>query len=207
MSVTTRKIPYFSQWESPDLTAAVVAEGAAVALARDPLWRGSGAADLAEYVHWADHVCGMACLKMILAARTGHAPPTLELARGCTEAGGYLPQPDGGIKGLIYAPFTRFVAERYGMKAEVVVGIEAGDLPGILRQAEFFMASVHPAIRWPERPAPGQGGHLVLVHAASAEAVVFHNPSGHDAAARQDVALPPEVFGRFFAGRGIAIHP
>ncbi|MFC7554104.1 hypothetical protein ACFQU7_20705 [Pseudoroseomonas wenyumeiae] len=149
----------------------------------------------------------MACLKMILAARTGHAPPTLELARGCTEAGGYLPQPDGGIKGLIYAPFTRFVAERYGMKAEVVVGIEADDLPGILRQAEFFMASVHPAIRWPERPAPGQGGHLVLVHAASAEAVVFHNPSGHDTAARQDVALPPEVFGRFFAGRGIAIHP
>jgi hypothetical protein len=202
-----RTIPYFSQWESPGLTGAVLAQGAAAALARDPLWAASGAADLAEYVTWADHVCGMACLKMMLAARTGHAPPTLELARGCTAAGGYVVQPDGAIRGLIYAPFTRFVAERFGMRAEVVVGIGAEAIPALLREAEFFMASVHPAIRWPERPAPGQGGHLVLVHAASATEVVFHNPSGHDDAACRDVALPLPVFARFFAGRGVAVYP
>ncbi|MDB5369426.1 MAG: hypothetical protein JWP20_984 [Roseomonas sp.] len=185
----------------------MVAEGAAAALLRDPLWAGSGARDLADYARWAEHVCGMACLKMILAARTGQAVPTLELARGCTAFGGYAEQPGGGIRGLIYAPFTRFVAARFGMAAEVVVDIGATDLPGILESAEFFLASVHPGIRWPDRPPPAKGGHLVLVHAASAAGVVFHNPSGHDAATQEDVAMPLEVFASFFAGRGVAIHP
>jgi hypothetical protein len=89
----------------------------------------------------------------------------------------------------------------------VVVGIEAASIPALLREAEFFMASVHPAIRWPDQPAPGQGGHLVLVHAASAAGVVFHNPSGHEDATRQDVTLPLPEFGRFFAGRGVAVYP
>ena len=205
-AVTLRNVPYYSQWESRDLTASVVAEGAKVALARDPLWASSGAADLDEYVEWADHVCGMACLKMMLAARSGMVVPTLELARGCTDFGGYVIQPDGAIKGLIYAPFTRFVAERFGMRAEVVVDVEAADLPGIMARAEFFMASVHPGVRWPEREPPGKGGHLVLVHAATPERIVFHNPSGHDRDSQEDAALAPEVFARFFAGRGVAVY-
>lgn len=205
--MTTGGVPYFSQWESRDLTDAVVAEGAKAALGRDPLWAASGAASQAEYVDWADHVCGMACLKMMLAVRTGQVVPTLELARGCTAHGGYVLQPDGGIKGLIYAPFTRFVAERFGMAAEVVVGVEAADLPGIMARAQFFMASVHPGIRWPQRAPPSRGGHLVLVHAATAERIVFHNPSGHDRAAQENAVLAPAAFARFFAGRGVAVYP
>jgi len=200
-------VPYFSQWESRDLTAAVVAEGAKAALVRDPLWASSGAATQAEYVEWADHVCGMACLKMMLAARTGQVVPTLELARGCTQHGGYVRQPDGGIKGLIYAPFTRYVAAQFGMAAEVVVGVDAAALPDILDRAEFFMASVHPGIRWPEREPPGRGGHLVLVHRATAGRIVFHNPSGHDRAAQENAVLAPAAFDRFFAGRGVAVYP
>jgi hypothetical protein len=202
----TRTIPYFSQWETPDLTLAVVAQGAALALPGDPLWAASGAADIAEYTRWADQVCGMACLKMMLATR-GTLLPTLELARGCTEYGGYVEQPDGNIKGLIYAPFTRYIAARFGMAAEVLVDITATDLPGIMARAEFFLASVHPGIRWPDRAPPSRGGHLVLVHAAGPAGVLFHNPSGHDDAARRDVALPLDVFARFFAGRGVAVYP
>ncbi len=41
------------------------------ALPRDPSWQASGAHSIEEYVAWASHVCGMACLKMILAHRTG----------------------------------------------------------------------------------------------------------------------------------------
>jgi hypothetical protein len=33
----------------------------------------------------------------------------------------------------------------------------------------------------------------------------FHNPSGDTPATQADVRLPPAVFGRFFAGRGILI--
>ena len=60
-------------------------------------------------------------------------------------------------------------------------------------------------IRWPEREPPSKGGHLVLVTAASQEVIRFHNPSGHDAASQADVTLPPAVFDRFFAKRGISV--
>ena len=201
-------VPYYSQWESRDLTLAVLSEGAEAALLRDPAWRGSGARTVEEYARWAGHACGMACLKMILAAGTGTAVPTLELARLCTEYGGYVVNPENGaIKGMIYAPFVTFIDERLGIKGEVVTGVTASDLPGLMRRSQFFMASVHHTIRWPDREAPGKGGHLVLVTAASPDRIVFHNPSGHDPASQENVALPLPVFDHFFAGRGVRIDP
>lgn len=197
-------VPYFSQWASADRAADILS--GALRLADDPRWAESGAADAADYARWADHVCGMACLKMALAARDGRDVPLLELTRGCAAYGGYVVEGDD-IRGLIYAPFTRFVRERFGIESEVVVDVGAADLPAMLRRARFFIASVHPAIRRPDDTPPRKGGHLVLVTAASADSIVFHNPSGHDRAAQIDVALAPPVFDRFFAGRGIAILP
>jgi hypothetical protein len=199
-----RAVPYFSQWETPELTLAVLAQGQA-ALRRDPAWRASGADSLEEYVTWANHVCGMACLKMVLAAR-GHLIPTLRLARECTTYGGYVADPSTGeIRGLIYAPFVRYVAETFGLQAEVVTDIGAERLPAMLGMGDLLMASVHPDIRWPDRDPPSRGGHLVLVLGATPEAITFHNPSGHDAASQADVVLPVSAFARFFAGRGIRI--
>ncbi|WP_245906256.1 cysteine peptidase family C39 domain-containing protein [Teichococcus aestuarii] len=199
------RTPYFSQWETPGMTAAVLAEGAETALLRDPAWRGSGAASVEEYARWAGHLCGMACLKMVLAARTGVAHPILELARGCAAEGGYVEEPDGRIRGLIYAPFLRYVAARFGLRATIRLDLAAADIAPLLAGGGYFIASVHKDIRWPERAPPHTGGHLVLVTAATPGAITFHNPSGHEAAAQRDVSLPPAVFGRFFAGRGIAI--
>jgi hypothetical protein len=201
----TRRVPYFSQWETPDMTLAVVEEGARTALLRDPAWRGSGAANIEEYALWAGNICGMACLKMILAARTGKTYPTVPLALECTAYGGYVVEGDGRIRGLIYAPFVPFVKERHGLEAEVVTGIQAADLPAMLGRAEFFIASVHHGIRWPQTEPPSKGGHLVLVTRASNDSVTFHNPSGHVAATRENVEMPLDTFARFFAGRGIAI--
>jgi hypothetical protein len=48
------------------------------ALLDDPLWQQSGAQTVEEYAQWATNLCGMACLKMILATR-GETYPTLEL--------------------------------------------------------------------------------------------------------------------------------
>ncbi len=109
MTEAVQHVPYHSQWESRELTLAILSEGAEVALLRDPAWRGSGARTVEEYAQWAGHACGMACLKMILAAGTGTAVPTLELARLCTEYGGYVVNPENGaIKGMIYAAFVTF---------------------------------------------------------------------------------------------------
>jgi hypothetical protein len=203
MNPPLQAVPFFSQWETPDMTTAVLSEGADVALRRDPLWRASGAETLDEYAVWANNVCGMACLKMILATR-GEIVPTIELAKQCTVYGGYVVT-EGSIKGLIYAPFVRFVQEAFGLQAEVMTNVATSDVPGILRRASFFIASVSSSIRWPEREPPAKGGHLVLVTSASDEAFRFHNPSGHTSATQANAVLAPDDFDRFFANRGIAV--
>ncbi|MDW6021996.1 C39 family peptidase [Mesorhizobium sp. BAC0120] len=197
-------VPYFSQWETADMTSQVLAEGP-LALLRDPLWRNSGAETIEEYARWAVNVCGMACLKMILAAR-GECHPILSLARVCTDYGGYVVnQADASIKGLIYDPFVTFVRERFGLLAETRTSVATTEIPGILTERQFFIASVNSGIRWPHREPPSKGGHLVLVTAASPDTIRFHNPSGHDQCSQANVTLPLDTFDLFFANRGIAL--
>lgn len=195
-------VPYFSQWESPDLATRFIAD--AGALAEDPNWRSSGARDRDEYARWANHVCGMACVKMLIAARTGRVWPILELARGATAHGAYVESGDD-IRGLIYAPCVDYLRMAHGIESEVVTGIQADDLPRLMARAAFFIASVHPWIRTPERAPPKRGGHLVLVTAADDDGIRFHNPSGDSPATSADVRLDLVGFDRFFAGRGLAI--
>jgi hypothetical protein len=207
MRAARSHVPYFSQWESRELVADFVGDGSAIADRHDPQWASSGARAVEEYDAWARHVCGMACLKMILAARTGRIVPTLELARRCTAYGGYTVDPESGlIKGLIYAPFVKFIGEEFAIRAEVVTNVTTAQLPEIFQRAEFVMASVHPWIRWPQREPPGRGGHLVLAIECSASEITFHNPSGHDRSSQEQASLSLEQFDRFFAGRGVAIY-
>jgi hypothetical protein len=205
VNTATKSVPFFSQWETRDITIDVLVRGASVALAEDPNWAASGAIAIDEYVQWASNLCGMACLKMILAARTGRAVPILELARKCTTYGGYTINESGQIKGLIYAPFVEFVRQEFSIDAEIATGISAIDIEGLLRGGEFFIASVHPSIRWPDREPPMKGGHLVLVLEATADVILFHNPSGHDQGSQEYVSVPIPTFDKFFAGRGISI--
>lgn len=197
-------IPYFSQWESPSLAAQIIS--GEVKVRDDPLWRSSGAASVEEYAEWANHLCGMACFKMILAARTGTIHPTLELARAATEFGAYVLK-DGELKGLIYAPFVEMAKSRFGIEAQVVTGIVASDLASIVRPGTLFLASVHPSIRWLKGPPPKKGGHLVLITHADAHGVLFHNPSGHSDSTQRDVTATYDQLGEFFAGRGVLVLP
>ncbi|MBM3627180.1 MAG: hypothetical protein FJX21_05105 [Alphaproteobacteria bacterium] len=195
--------PCFAQWESPAMGRDFAADPAR--LAEDPLWAASGARDAAEYARWAHHVCGMACVRMVLAARGLGAPPILELARAATARGAYVEEAGGAIRGMVYAPCVAWLREDWGIEAEVVVGIDAHGIVRAMERAEFLIASVHPSIRAPDAPPPRRGGHLVLVLEAGPDAIVFHNPSGFDAATRCGARLAPAKFDRFFAGRAIAI--
>jgi hypothetical protein len=198
----TLPVPYVCQWATPELAADLIAGRAT--LADDANWALSGAYDRAEYIEWANHVCGMACLKMVLSHRDGNAPSLMELARRSLPYGAYVREGER-IKGLIYAPFVDYVREQFALAAEVRVGLEPEALLPLLAQHRYFMASVHPGIRQPEQIPPQRGGHLVLVTAVEADRVTFHNPSGDSLATRKQVTLPMSHFGRFFAGRGIAI--
>ena len=193
--------PYFGQWESSGLIGDIIS--GRTRAEDDPAWAASGAASPADYARWADHLCGVACLRMALAARGITPPRARDLARVLTGYGAYVEQEDGNIRGLIYAPAITWLAEAHAMPAEIILDRAAEDIPPLLVDGGLFIASVHPAIRRPAEAAPGKGGHLVLVFGAEQGALRLHNPSGHDAASQADAHVAIADFARFFAGRGI----
>ena len=194
--------PYRAQWESAGLVAEFIAGRDA---ATDPLWTGSGAESAGEYALWSEHLCGCACLQMALGAR-GRAVPRIHAVRRAVQShGGYVVQPDGAIRGLIYAGAVAWL-EAQGIAARVVLDVAAEEIPTLLAPGALLIASVHPSIRWPEQEPPSRGGHLVLVFGATGQGELrFHNPSGDTQATRADARLPPAVFAKFFAGRGILL--
>lgn len=200
----TCDVPVHTQYASPELVASIVYDGLDPAL--DPRWRESGARDVAEYARWCGHVCGVTCFRMALEHRDGYAPPLLDLARGVREYGGYVDEGDGSITGMIYAPFAAYAGEVHGMAATVRPDLDLEELREEVRGGRMAIASVHREIRRPARPAPGRGGHLVLVVGIDADdRVHLHNPSGVDASSRAAV-LPLALFGSFFAGRGVTLE-
>lgn len=198
----TEPPPYRAQWESADLVAEFLAGRDATT---DPLWCNAGAESVAEYALWCEHLCGSACLQMALGALGREIPPIHAIRRGVEAEGGYVVQPDGTIRGLIYAGAVAWLAGQ-GITSRIVLDLPAEGITPLLEGGRLFIASVHPWLRWPEREPPARGGHLVLVFGSAPDgALRFHNPSGDKAATRADARLSPADFGRFFAGRGILI--
>ncbi|WP_326639676.1 C39 family peptidase [Streptosporangium sp. NBC_01755] len=195
-------VAVYTQYMTPDLIEAIAYQGADPA--DDLRWAESGASTRTEYGTWARHCCGMAGLQMVLDHRDGHAPPMLELLRGCVPYGGYVEDGQGAIKGLYYQPFADYARAEHGLDATVHPHLTMQEVPDLLVAGNLVMVSVHKEIRRPDRPAPGQGGHLVLVTGYDHGTVHFLNPSGHTPNARR-ATLPAEVFGSFFGGRGITL--
>ena len=194
--------PYRAQWESPGLVAEFLAGRDA---ATDPLWQASAAADAADYALWSEHLCGCACLQMALGALGRDVPPIHAIRRAVQGLGGYVVQPDGAIRGLIYAGAVAWLAE-HGIPARIVLDLPAEGIAPLIEGGGLFIASVHPGIRWPDKVPPSRGGHLVLVFGQLATGELrFHNPSGDTPTSRADARLPPTAFARFFAGRGILV--
>ncbi|WLQ47679.1 peptidase [Streptomyces poriferorum] len=202
MSCPTCQVPVHTQFASSDLVGPIVEGG--LDPASDPAWAESGAKSPAEYARWAGHLCGMTCLRMALGA---DAPSLFALRDGALEYGAYTEDGDGEIRGLVYAPFATYVREQHGLEATVHRHLAPAEILDLLDEGRFVMASVHYAIRHPRRPAPGRGGHLVLLTSRTADGtgVHFHNPSGTSAATRA-AELPPAAFERFFAGRGVSLR-
>lgn len=196
--------PYYSQWESPELVAEFL--DGSLAAEQDPRWAWSGARTPAEYAFWCRRVCGLACLKMILAASGLSVPPTMRLVDGAVAHGAYIVDGDQ-VQGLIYRPFAQWIGRQYGIAAEVRPDLALPVLASEAAAGIPVIASVHPWIRWPERTPPARGGHLVLVSAADGGVLTLNNPSGLPGASQQGAQLTVAEFARFFAGRGIVIRP
>lgn len=194
------RTPSLTQFASPELVGRIVYEGHDAT--DDPAWRVSGAATLEDYGRWCKHLCGITCLRMALGQG---APSLFELRDGAVKYGAYTQDADGTIRGLIYAPFAEYVSDVHGVEATVHRHLALDEIPALLDAGRAVIVSVHFEIRRPERPAPGRGGHLVLITGRTADgALHFHNPSGIDARTRT-AALSPAAFAPFFAGRGVSL--
>ncbi|MBU9560578.1 C39 family peptidase [Burkholderia multivorans] len=200
-------VPYFSQWESRTLISQFVSRE--LRPEDDPLWRNSGASSPAEYAEWSPHICGIACLKMLLAHRTARVIPLLELVREAITFGVYQPEIGDKGKRLLYRPFVNWIHERFQIEGRVVEHTESSTIEYSLRDGYMFMASVHPGIRHTGFEPPMRGGHLVLVLGVNPETNewVFHNPSGFEQSTQEHVSMDRSTFERYFANRGILIAP
>lgn len=200
---STSSFPSITQYATPDLIEAIAYRGHPPG--DDPNWHASGAPDKKSYAFWCARLCGMACLKMALTARDGDAPSLFDLLDGCRAYGGYVERPDGTVGGLYYDPFVRFADAQYRLRAEIVTSLTDERLERELDRGNLVMASVHKEIRKPESPAPGRGGHLVLVTGYRDGRFHFRNPSGHVPSA-VTTSLLRSRFDDYAAHRGIILH-
>ncbi|MBY0337065.1 MAG: hypothetical protein K2X11_10650 [Acetobacteraceae bacterium] len=195
---------YVAQWESEELVPEFLAGRDA---ATDPNWAASGAESAAEYARWAHHLCGVACLRMALAALGRPVPSVHALRREVQALGAYVEEADGVIRGLIYQGAVEWLTAR-GIPARIALDEPTADIPAKLAAGALYIASVHATIRTPDVTPPHRGGHLVLVFGQDGEGRLrFHNPSGHTEATRRDARLPLADFARYHAERGIVIAP
>jgi hypothetical protein len=150
-------------------------------------------------------VCGLACLKMILAHRGLPVPATMPLVEKAIAWQAYILQGDR-VAGLIYQPFASWVAADYGITAEVASDLAVETVAELASPDTPVIASVHKWIRWPDREPPAAGGHLVLVTGAGGGLLRLHNPSGIPPASQRDALVSVADFARFFAKRGLIVH-
>ncbi|WP_377325839.1 C39 family peptidase [Pimelobacter simplex] len=197
-----RPVPSVTQYASPSLIAAISYGGHP--RRDDPRWRETGAPTLDAYEAWSVRWCGMACLRMALLARDGTAPTLYELATGAAGFGAYVDDP-GAPEGLIYRPFVAYAAAHHALDAETITRLDGDRLRAELDRGHLVIASVHPEIRRPWIDPPHRGGHLVLVTHHDESSVTLHDPAGHTPEAVV-ATLGLDVFARFSAGRGIALH-
>ena len=196
-------VPYFSQWESPELVPRFI--DGSLRAADDPQWAVSGARTPQEYEYWSGRVCGLACLKMIMGWRGLPVPATMRLVAAALAWKAYIPQGDR-VAGLRYRPFAELVAEDYGIAVEVAPELSLGLLARLASPGTPVIASVHKWVRWPDRIPPERGGHLVLVTGAADGLVRLHNPAGIPCASQRDALVEMADFARFFAERGLIIR-
>jgi hypothetical protein len=196
--------PFVPQWMSRELTAQFLS--GAISARDDPKWLVSGAASPEEYALWSHNWCGMACFKMVLAAR-GYDIPLMELCRRCAARDGYIVR-DHAIEGLFYAPAVAMLEEEFHVPARVASPLSVGEIINDLQHGRFVIASVHPSIRHPATIPPSRGGHLVLLVGFDLEKgiLVMHNPSGATLVSQEYCEIACADFEKFFAHRGIIIE-
>ncbi|MBI2310325.1 C39 family peptidase [Candidatus Collierbacteria bacterium] len=206
MTRVIKKIPYFSQWESSELVGKII--GGKIGAREDPGWELSGAKTSEEYEHWSWNICGMACLKMILASKFEEEHKTIELAKKCEGYGGYV-QNREKIDGLFYKPFCKFLANEFQIKAKIFrMFLTIGRIKREVQRGNYFIVSVSSSIRDVAKIPEHKSGHLILITGFDdrKKTLFLHNPSGLHGKSQKNYEITEKDFTKFFAGRGVLIY-
>jgi len=199
-----RDIPYFSQWESPQLVEDIYS--GKIKAAADPFWRNSGAQSIEEYELWSWNVCGMACLKMILASEFKQEFKTIKLARKCEKYGGFIAK-ENKIEGLYYKPMIGFLRQEFGLHVFSDFQLDLVRMKKEFRSGNYVIASVNSKIRDIKKfpSVETKGGHLALITCIDDDFVTIHNPSGYYGKSQSNYKLSARTFEKYFAERGIVV--
>lgn len=108
----------------------------------------AGALSEEEYELWKWNVCGMACLKMILKYWNLGDYKTVELAKKCSQYGGYLPEQakekNGKkiIPGLFYKAFRDFVKKEFKLDVVPTNKLSINRMKYELNRGNIVMVSI-----------------------------------------------------------------
>ncbi len=205
-------VPYFSQWSSSNLVDAIYHKKNDARL--DPKWRQSGAKDKLEYLHWSWSICGVTCLKMILAGKNIYVP-LITLAKNGLKYGFYTINHSAYLKedyvnsisNLRYKPFVSFINSTFPLQAKVVAPLALNEIIYHLDHDFFVIASVSAQIREPSSTPRRRGGHLVLIvgYNYQTKSFILNNPSGIYRKSQHNTSISFTDFLKFFGNKGIIV--
>lgn len=156
-----------------------------------------------EYERWVPHSCGVCCLKMVGdTLGLSKSFTLLELTRMCTEAGGFVEEPDGSIKGVFHFPLLA-VARKLGMSGVIVANLDTDSIADAVGGGHYVILSINLARVDPTL----QGSHLVLIHGYDSTSGTF---TLHDCAATfggcgENVGLDRAVLSNLSNNRGLIL--
>lgn len=175
---------------------------------KDPKWKTSGAKNKKEYKFWANNICGMACLKMILEKELGIKLETITLAKKCLEYRGYKIENENNVNGLYYKEFVRFLSKEFDLQAKVYKRLSLRKIFNEVSKNNYVIASVSRYIRDNTTENIKRGGHLVLVVGYDREnqIIYIHNPSGYYPNKQNYTQVTFKNFKKCFAKRGVIVY-
>ena len=196
-------VPYFSQWESRELVEPII--NGQMSSTDDRNWQNSGASTPEEYAEWSWNGCGMACLKMVIAATRREEIPLVELGKRAADYGVYT-MPLDDSPGMFYKPFVKFICAEFGLRGKAESALTIPEIKQALGDSGYVIASVSHEIRFPDQVPTQRGGHLVLVYGYddNEKVMYLHNPSGF-IDTQENVAITEAAFAQFFDHKGIIV--
>ncbi len=151
-----------------------------------------GFESIEEAGSWTKRICGLACLKMVIARITGKVVPLKILLEKGLAVNGYMKGIGWIHQGLLD------VASQYGITGQCQsIGAELEVIDTALQQNQLVIASVSCGFN-PKK----KGGHLVLIIGMQDDGFIIHHPSSEENEQWQHHFISKGHFMRSFSENG-----